>query len=71
MLLFVLLFSLYATCATAAWGYKDNGNSYTIDTGAKLVVQVSKTNGDIQSMKYNVSHLGTKKAWALGLGADS
>lgn len=55
MLFFTLLLSLYATVALAAWGYTDNGNYYTIDTGSKLVVQVSKTNGDIQSMKYNVS----------------
>lgn len=56
MLLFALLLSLYATCATAAWGYTDNGNYWTIDTGGKLVVQVNRNNGDIQSMKYNVSH---------------
>lgn len=56
MLFFALLFSLYyATLAAAAWGYTDNGDSWTIDTGKKLVVKVSQTNGDIQSLKYNVS----------------
>lgn len=55
MLFLALLFSLYATLAAAAWGYTDNGSSWTIDTGANLVVQVSKTNGDIQSLKYKVS----------------
>lgn len=55
MLFFALLVSLYATVAVATWGYTDNGDYWTIDTGASLVVEVSQTNGDIQSMKYNVS----------------
>jgi hypothetical protein len=54
MLVFTLLWSLFATVAFAAFGYVDNGDHYTIDSGSKLVIEVSKTNGDIQSMKYNV-----------------
>ncbi|KAI9050472.1 hypothetical protein LZ554_005635 [Drepanopeziza brunnea f. sp. 'monogermtubi'] len=37
----------------AAWGYMDNGSAYVIDTGTALVFAVSKSNGDITSMKYN------------------
>ncbi|EKD21520.1 rhamnogalacturonan lyase [Drepanopeziza brunnea f. sp. 'multigermtubi' MB_m1] len=37
----------------AAWGYTDNGSAYVIDTGTALVFAVSKSNGDITSMKYN------------------
>lgn len=54
MLVLTLLWSLFATVALAAFGYVDNGDYYTIDSGSKLVIEVSKTNGDIQSMKYNV-----------------
>lgn len=55
MLIFTLLWTLFASAALAAFGYTDEGTYWTIDTGGKLVVQVSKTNGDITSMKYNVS----------------
>lgn len=54
MLILTLLWSLFAAVALAAFGYVDNGDYYTIDSGSKLVIEVSKTNGDIQSMKYNV-----------------
>ncbi|KAK9781981.1 putative rhamnogalacturonan endolyase [Seiridium cardinale] len=37
----------------AAFGYTDDGSNYVIDSGAALVIKVSKTNGDITSMKYN------------------
>ncbi|KAF2704911.1 polysaccharide lyase family 4 protein [Pleomassaria siparia CBS 279.74] len=37
----------------AAWGYTDDGSNYVVDTGASLVVKVSKTNGDMNSIKYN------------------
>ncbi|POS72178.1 rhamnogalacturonan lyase [Diaporthe helianthi] len=52
MLLFTLCWSLFASAAFAAFGYTDNGNYWTIDSGSNLVIQVSKTNGDITSMKY-------------------
>lgn len=54
-MLFLLVWTLFASTALAAWGYVDNGSSWTIDTGSSLVVKVSKTNGDMQSLKYNVS----------------
>lgn len=57
-MLFVLVWALFASSALAAWGYVDNGSSWTIDTGSNLVVQVSKTNGDMQSIKYKVSFFG-------------
>lgn len=55
MLLFSLVWALFASSALAAFGYVDGGTYWTIDTGNSLVVRVSKTNGDIQSMKYKVS----------------
>lgn len=36
----------------AAWGYTDDSKNYVIDTNANLVVKVSKTNGDMTSIKY-------------------
>jgi rhamnogalacturonan endolyase len=36
----------------AAWGYTDDGNNYVVDTGASLVVKVSKSNGDMTSINY-------------------
>lgn len=55
MIVFTFLWSLFAAVALASFGYVDNGDYYTIDSGSKLVIEVSKTNGDIQSMKYDVS----------------
>lgn len=54
MLALTLLWSLLAAVVLASFGYVDNGDYYTIDSGSSLVIEVSKTNGDIQSMKYNV-----------------
>lgn len=54
MLLPSLVWSLFASSALAAFGYTDEGTYWTIDTGKTLVIQVSKTNGDIQSMQYDV-----------------
>ena len=49
-----LITSLLApTAVFAAWGYTDDGKNYVIDTGANLIVKVSKTNGDMTSIKYN------------------
>lgn len=39
--------------AFAAWGYSDDGSNYVVDTGASLVVKVSKANGDMTSIVYN------------------
>lgn len=55
MLLFALLLTLFAARAFASFGYIDEGTYWTIDNGKNLVIEVSQTNGDIQSMKYNVS----------------
>jgi hypothetical protein len=51
----LFLFSLLWLPATvlAAFGYTDDGSNYVIDSGAALVIKVSKTNGDITSLKYN------------------
>jgi rhamnogalacturonan endolyase len=38
--------------ALAGWGYSDDGKNYVIDTNANLVVKVSKTNGDMTSIRY-------------------
>lgn len=54
MLVLTLLWSIFAAVALASFGYVDEGDYYTIDSGSKLVIEVSKTNGDIQSMKYDV-----------------
>ena len=45
-------FLLAPSVAFAAWGYTDDGKNYVIDTNANLVVKVSKTNGDMTSIKY-------------------
>ncbi|KAI3397195.1 hypothetical protein diail_11169 [Diaporthe ilicicola] len=52
MLLFALLWSLFASAAFADFGYTDQETYWTIDSGSNLVIQVSKTNGDITSIKY-------------------
>jgi hypothetical protein len=43
---------LAPTAVLAGWGYSDDGKNYVIDTNANLVVKVSKTNGDMTSIKY-------------------
>lgn len=67
MLLLAICWSLFASAAFAAFGYTDQGTYWTIDTGASLVIQVSKTNGDITSMKYNVSS-NTCRSWKIRHG---
>src|SRR5690348_14884644 len=36
-----------------AFGVTDTGSSFVVDTGAQTVFTVSKTNGDVLSIKYN------------------
>ena len=36
-----------------AFGVTDTGSSFVVDTGAQTVFTISKTNGDVLSMKYN------------------
>lgn len=55
MLFFAILWTLFASAVFASFGYTDGGTYWTIDNGKSLVIRVSKTNGDIQSMKYKVS----------------
>ncbi len=43
----------YSSTALAAWGVTDASGVLTVDTGAGLVFKVSKTSGDITSIKYN------------------
>lgn len=65
MLLLTLCWSLFASVAFAAFGYTDQGTYWTIDSGSNLVIQVSKTNGDITSMKYKVGNETSRsqKGW--------
>ncbi|ORY55495.1 rhamnogalacturonan lyase [Pseudomassariella vexata] len=55
MLLFALLYSLllWPAVVSAAFGYTDDGTNYVIDSGASLVIKVSKCCGDIVSLAYN------------------
>ncbi|KAL1879167.1 hypothetical protein Daus18300_001746 [Diaporthe australafricana] len=75
MLLFALLWSLLASVAFAAFGYVDGGTYWTIDSGSNLVIQVSKTNGDITSMKYKGveynGYSGKNTQVESGLGAST
>lgn len=65
-----LISTLFASTALAAFGYTDQGTYWTIDTGGKLVVEVSQTNGDITSMKYNVSCAYPSPDWMYGSPED-
>jgi rhamnogalacturonan endolyase len=54
MLMLTALYALllWPAAVAAAWGWKDVNGNYIIDSGADLVISVSKTNGDINSLKY-------------------
>ncbi|MDN3021731.1 rhamnogalacturonan lyase B N-terminal domain-containing protein [Streptomyces sp. S.PB5] len=43
---------LAGTASAAAFGWRDDGSNYVVDTGANLVFKVSKTNGDLTSLVY-------------------
>ena len=66
---------LAPTAVFAAWGYRDDGKNYIIDTNANLVVSVSKTNGDMNSIKYRgVEYTGQNGKYShveSGLGAST
>ncbi|KAK7191589.1 hypothetical protein DPSP01_004802 [Paraphaeosphaeria sporulosa] len=66
---------LAPTAVFAAWGYTDDGKNYIIDTNANLVVSVSKTNGDMNSIKYRgVEYSGQNGKYShveSGLGAST
>ncbi|KAK6354617.1 hypothetical protein TWF696_003758 [Orbilia brochopaga] len=47
---------VWAACirvSLAAFGITTSGNNFQVDTGAGLVYQVSKSNGDVVSLKFN------------------
>ncbi|KAK0654746.1 rhamnogalacturonase B [Cercophora newfieldiana] len=55
--------------AEAAFGLTSKGNSFSIDTNAGLVFDVSKSTGDITSLMYNgVQYQGTSKMTHLNSG---
>ncbi|MCD9879051.1 rhamnogalacturonan lyase B N-terminal domain-containing protein [Streptomyces guryensis] len=43
---------LLSSASAAAFGYKDDGRNYVVDTGAALIFKVSKTTGDLTSLVY-------------------
>ena len=63
---------VFASCLLApasafgAFGYTDNGTAYVVDTGAGLVFQVDKTNGNITSIVFN----GTEYNGPSGKGSE-
>ncbi|MGW1951200.1 rhamnogalacturonan lyase B N-terminal domain-containing protein [Streptomyces sp. NPDC001920] len=48
--------ALGGTASAAAFGWRDDGSNYVVDTGADLVFKVGKTNGDLTSLV----HRGTE-----------
>ncbi|MFF4571034.1 rhamnogalacturonan lyase B N-terminal domain-containing protein [Streptomyces sp. NPDC001410] len=43
---------LLSSASAAAFGYRDDGKNYVVDTGSSLVFKVSRTTGDITSLVY-------------------
>ncbi|MER6067820.1 rhamnogalacturonan lyase B N-terminal domain-containing protein [Streptomyces sp. NPDC001817] len=43
---------LAGSAAATGFGWSDDGSNYVVDTGADLVLKVSKTNGDLTSLVY-------------------
>lgn len=54
MLLLALFYSLlvWPAAVLAGFGWSDDGANYVIDSGADLVIKVSKCCGDIVSMQF-------------------
>ncbi|RMJ03431.1 hypothetical protein CDV36_015044 [Fusarium kuroshium] len=77
MLLLTTLFAvlLWPVAVAAAWGWKDQNGNYVIDSGADLVISVSKSNGDINSLKYKGQEFngwgGKNTHVESGLGAST
>ncbi|MFI6661633.1 rhamnogalacturonan lyase B N-terminal domain-containing protein [Streptomyces sp. NPDC050523] len=44
--------ALAGRASAAGFGWSDDGSNYVVDTGASLVLKVSKTNGDLTSLVY-------------------
>ena len=66
---------LLSTASAATFGYTDDGANYVIDTGASLVLKVSKANGDINSLVYKGTEYegfeGKHSHVETGLGAST
>ncbi|KAK4213772.1 rhamnogalacturonase B [Rhypophila decipiens] len=72
--LFLAAVPFVAHSVHAAFGLTSKGNSFSVDTNAGLIFEVSKSNGDITSLLYNgVQYQGTSKMSALnsGLGTST
>ncbi len=68
-------FLLAPAVVLASWGFTDDGRNYVIDTDANLVVKVSKTNGDMTSIRYRgIEYSGQAGRYShveSGLGAST
>lgn len=42
----------WPAAVAAAWGWTDSNGNYVIDSGADLIISVSKSTGDINSLNY-------------------
>ncbi|WAU80444.1 polysaccharide lyase family protein [Streptomyces sp. Qhu-G9] len=66
---------LLSPASAATFGYSDDGSHYVIDTGASLVLKVSKSNGDINSLVYKGKEYegfeGKHSHVETGLGAST
>ncbi|MFI6404087.1 rhamnogalacturonan lyase B N-terminal domain-containing protein [Streptomyces sp. NPDC050548] len=66
---------LAETASAASFGYTDDGSNYVVDTGASLVFEVSKTNGDLTSLVYKGTEYqgygGMNSHVESGLGAST
>lgn len=71
----VLGILLRATAVLAAFGWSDDGSNYVIDSGANLVIKVSKCCGDIVSLVYKgveyQGYDGKNTQVESGLGAST
>jgi rhamnogalacturonan endolyase len=71
--LIILSFLVLGSRAWGSFGYTDNGTEYVVDTGAGLVFNVNKSNGNVDSWLYqNVQYNGPSgkgSEIASGLGS--
>ncbi|PLB49902.1 hypothetical protein P170DRAFT_491422 [Aspergillus steynii IBT 23096] len=75
ILTIILALFTFPLAVYAAFGYTDNGSEYVIDSGASLVIKVSKANGDITSIAYKgveyQGYQGKNTHVESGLGAST
>ncbi|KAI9167172.1 putative rhamnogalacturonate lyase A [Paramyrothecium foliicola] len=77
MLIIAALYAvlLWPAVVVAAWGWKEVNGNYVIDSGADLVISVSKRNGDINSLNYKGQdyngYAGKNTHVESGLGAST